>query len=92
MPAEKRFQVLRKQLADLEARVDGMVATLSAGNVGEDSPLSVASVNTRVTKLRDVIAPWMEEQELVVTRNSGLLDEHEKLIQKLKTKYKRYLA
>ena len=83
---------LRKQIAALEARVDGMAATLGAGNVGEDAPLSVATVNARVTKLRDVIAPWMQEQERVVTENSGLLNEHEKLIQKLKTKYKRYLA
>jgi chromosome segregation ATPase len=83
---------LRKQLADLEARVDGMAATLAAGNVGAEAPLSVAAVNARVTKLRDVVAPWMQEQERVATKNSGLLDEHEKLIQKLKTKYKRYLA
>lgn len=76
---------LRKQLAELEARVDGMAATMSAGNVGENAPLSVASVNERVTRLRDVIAPWMTTQE-------ALVNEHEALIKKLRTKYKRYLA
>lgn len=76
---------LRKQLGELEARVDGMAATLAAGNVGEDAPLSVASVNERVTRLRDVIAPWMANQE-------ALVNAHEALIQKLKPKFKRYLA
>ena len=83
---------LRKQIAALEERVDGMAATLGAGNVGEDAPLSVASLNERISKLRDVVAPWMQEQERMTTMNSSLLGEHEKLIQKLKTKYKRYLA
>jgi len=76
---------LRKQVAALEGRVDGLVETYRAGNVGENAPLSVASVNERVTRLRDVVAPWMGVQE-------ALVQEHEALIQKLRVKYKRYLA
>ena len=77
---------LRKQIAALEDRVDGLVASVQgAGNVGEDAPLSVASVNERVSKLRDVVAPWMQQTETLVLEHAGL-------IKKLKAKYPRHLA
>ena len=47
--------------------------------------MSVASVNERVNKLRDVVAPWMQQTETLVLEHSGL-------IKKLKAKYPRYLA